>query len=101
MLLLLVKVRMSPAKKPPMLTVAVTSSVLSESLALAPVRSETGVLLLAAGLLVLSVKVAAATGVIVRFGALSRLKPSAARGVTVLVAIDENNVGAPPIRLPL
>ncbi len=57
MLLLLEKVSVSPAKKPPMLTVALTSASLSGSVAVAPESSPTGVLCDDAGLSELSVNV--------------------------------------------
>src|SRR5262249_11447912 len=91
----------SPAKKPPMLTVALNTFESSLSLAVAPESTGTGVLLDEAGLLLLSVNVLL-SDVIDRVGALSKSKPSAASGVTVLTVIAENSVGASVLlRLPL
>src|SRR5690349_12730768 len=91
----------SPAKKPPMLTVAANSEVLSVSVTVAEAPTVTGVLLDEAGLLTLSVKVLVAAAN-AKLGALSSAKPWAAIGVTVLVAIEVNSVGASVLsRLPL
>src|SRR5262249_25883097 len=91
----------SPAKKPPMLTVAPNNDVLSVSATVADAPTVTGVLLVEAGLLTLSVKVLVAAAS-AKLGALSNAKPWAAIGVTVLVAIEVNSVGARVLlRLPL
>src|SRR5215472_2654089 len=74
MLLLLLKVSVSPVKKPLMLTVAKAKLVLSVSLAVALKSSDTGVLNDEAGLSVLSEKVAFATGAIDSVGSSSNCR---------------------------
>ena len=71
MLLLLLKVSVSPVKRPLMLTAAESRFVLSKSPAVALESTATGVLCSDAGLVALSVKVAFATGVSASVGALS------------------------------
>ena len=103
-LLLSEKVSVSPLKKPLIETWALTSSVLSESLAAAEVSNATGVLFSDAGLLTLSVKVGL-VGVIASVGALSSEKPFGAGStgwllLLVKVGMFSNSVGVPPDRLP-
>src|ERR1051326_4106994 len=81
----------------PMLTVAETTAALSESLAVAEVMREIGVLLDAAGLSVLSVKVAPAPAVIDSVGTLSS---DNSHGAALALENVRNVVGAPPLRLP-
>src|SRR6266850_4889856 len=94
------KLSTSPAKKPPMLTVALARLVLSGSLAVAPLMTPTGVLLDDAGLLTLSVKVGL-VGVIVRLGALSSAMPNGVAMPLTGTLICRNADGAPPLRLPI
>src|ERR1051326_1310118 len=93
-----VALRRSPAKKPPIVTVAPTSAVLSESHALTAEITETGVLCDAAELSVLSVNVAPDVNASV--GALSSAMPAGAAPLEV----DRKCVGVvdsePPIRPP-
>src|SRR5258708_7234991 len=96
MLLLLEKVSVSPAKKPPTVTAAPASSKLSGSLAVSLERRTTGVLFNEAGLLTLSVKVGLLVGVIDSVGCWSTQSSS---GSAPLVNV-RNCVGAPPLRLP-